>query len=184
MLDIETMGNSTDVPVVAIGLVLYDPKKLITMTGEDVYDRFYCVIDLESNSEFGLLPDPSTVSWWLQQSEQARSIFSNTQYKVSLPEALNSLTEFTSEHCGQGHKGDHLLRLWGNGVAFDNVHLRNAFNACNVPCPYAFWNDACYRTLKNLHPEVKLGRVGVHHNALDDAETQMNHLLSILRSRK
>ncbi len=47
--------------------------------------------------------------------------------------------------------------------------------------PWNFWNNRCYRTLKNLHPKIELVRTGVHHHALADAKTQALHLLEILK---
>jgi exodeoxyribonuclease VIII len=46
--------------------------------------------------------------------------------------------------------------------------------------PWRHWNDRCYRTVKSLYPDVKLERVGTHHNAVDDAESQARHLIAML----
>jgi hypothetical protein len=65
-----------------------------------------------------------------------------------------------------------------NGVTFDNVIidntiLRDAFERLEWQCPWPSWNDMCYRTMQSMYPEVKAPkRVGVAHNALDDAKSQ------------
>jgi inhibitor of KinA sporulation pathway (predicted exonuclease) len=47
---------------------------------------------------------------------------------------------------------------------------------------YKFWNERCYRTVKNQYPDVKLTRTGTYHNALDDARTQAEHLVQICQN--
>lgn len=34
--------------------------------------------------------------------------------------------------------------------------------------------------MKALHSEIKMVRTGIHHNALDDAQSQAEHLISII----
>lgn len=67
MLDLETMGQGPDAAIVAIGAVSFD------LEAGKLGSEFYTVVDLTSSVEAGGKMDPSTVLWWLQQSEQARS---------------------------------------------------------------------------------------------------------------
>jgi inhibitor of KinA sporulation pathway (predicted exonuclease) len=47
-----------------------------------------------------------------------------------------------------------------------------------MQAPWKFYNDRCYRTLKAMYPHIKMPkRTGTHHNALDDAISQVNHLI-------
>lgn len=71
------------------------------------------------------------------------------------------------------------VRVWGNGSDFDNVILRNAYAAIGSTYPWRYNDNMCYRTIKNLAPDVKMARQGVHHNALDDARSQALHLIAI-----
>jgi exodeoxyribonuclease VIII len=48
--------------------------------------------------------------------------------------------------------------------------------------PWPFWKDKCYRTVKGIWKDIKLDRVGTHHNALHDAESQAEHLIAINRA--
>ena len=67
MLDLETMGNGPDAAIVAIGAVAFDIETAtISPRG------FYVRVDLESAIGSGGVMDPSTVIWWLQQSDEAR----------------------------------------------------------------------------------------------------------------
>ena len=71
------------------------------------------------------------------------------------------------------------LYVWGNGAAFDNAILSTAYDICDWPQPWMFWNDRCYRTMKAQHRDVDFVRLGTYHNALDDAESQAEHLLAM-----
>lgn len=74
------------------------------------------------------------------------------------------------------------VRIWGNGADFDNVILASVYKRIGMEQPWLYRNNRCYRTLKALHPEIPIERVGTHHNAVDDAESQARHLLAIMRS--
>lgn len=168
MLDLETMGNSSDSAIVAIGAVEFDSQGL----GRE----FYCEVCLESCVKIGLKMDPSTVLWWLNQSEDARSIFIDNEHQDNIQTSLDLFDDFC--------KDIEVSEVWGNGAMFDNTILGNAYKAIGKEIPWRFWNDRCYRTVKNMNPEVKLVRVGTHHNALDDAKTQALHLIEILNKKE
>lgn len=160
MLDLETLDTSPTALILAIGAVKFGRTEL--------GDVFYMAIDIQSCLDKDLTISGSTLTWWLEQSLEAQAeAFKGT---IQLPEALRHFAEFLE---------DSDIKVWGNGAAFDNVILANAYRACGIPVPWKFWNDRCYRTLKNERPEVPLERVGTHHNALDDAISQAQHLIRI-----
>jgi exodeoxyribonuclease VIII len=162
MLDLETMGTGTDAAIIAIGAVIFDKG--------GVSKKFYEVVDLQSSIDAGLTVTGSTVMWWLGQSEAARDALNDSPRP--LKEVLQELT--TWMRCtGLTQK------IWGNGASFDNVILRSAYKKSGLAPPWAFWNDRCYRTIKSMYPGVYMNRVGEHHNALDDAESQARHLVEI-----
>lgn len=164
MVDLETLGNSSSSVILSIGAVEFD-----TITGQ-LGRQFYRVIDPQSCVDAGLIMDVSTVLWWMQQSGEARQVF-----KEERKDHLNlALAEFAVWY-PEGSS------LWGNGATFDNVILVNAYRACGIKAPWDFWQDRCYRTLKNLMPEVEHERKGVHHNALDDAIYQAEHAIKLLQ---
>lgn len=175
MLDIETLGTGSNAAITAIGLTIADTKG-------DIH-HYYEIVNLQSSVDAGAEIDPSTVLWWMNQSDEARSIYKNNDKAFDLSIVLENLNHFVYEVCGEDTKGNADLKLWGNGVGFDNVILRNSYSSFKyyLDCPFAFYNDMCYRTLKNLYPEIKLERIGTHHNALDDALSQMDHLELILK---
>ena len=166
MLDIETMSNTPDAAILSIGAVEFDlgEKRL----GEE----FYTVIDLASAVASGGEMNASTVIWWMKQTEAARNLFSQPALPITV--ALNEFSEWMQK---RGDKKD--IRVWGNGAAFDNVIMVAAYKRLGLEPPWMFWNDRCYRTIKNLFPKIKAGRIGVHHHALDDARTQAMHLIEL-----
>ena len=164
MLDLETMGNGANAAIIAIGAVSFDEN--------GVADRFYRQVSLQSSASIGLECDPSTVMWWMQQSDDARSAFKDNDKAYHICVALADFAKWFADVGG--------VEVWGNGAAFDNVILSNAYRKSGATQPWKFWNDRCYRTVKAMNPRVTAERVGTYHNAVDDAETQAVHLLKIL----
>lgn len=167
MLDLETMGNSKNAAIISIGAVLFDNNGLVDK-GE-----FYSEINLQTCIDCGLQMDASTVMWWMGQDSQAKRAFIDNNYAEHLIVVLENLSKWISKH--------KVEEVWGNGASFDNAILSNAYTKCKIEQPWKFWNDRCYRTLKNLYPSVKLNRVGTHHHALDDAKSQALHLVEIFK---
>jgi hypothetical protein len=168
MLDLETLGNGNNACILSIGAVLFDPK------GDGIHSKFEVHVDPASCVAAGLQMDASTVMWWLDPERDA---------------ARNELTKHTRETliAALGKTGAFLTGdrpVWGNGATFDNVILRSAYKAAGMACPWMFWNDRCYRTIKSLYPGVKLERVGVHHSAVDDAASQALHLQRIFKEQQ
>ena len=167
MLDLETMGNGPDAAIVAIGAVEFD------LAAQRIGERFYVAVDLASAVASGGAMDASTVLWWMKQSDAARAAFDVNGEPIAA-----ALGQFAVWMEGRGKRDD--LRVWGNGAGFDNVVLSSAFRRIGMKQPWPFRNDRCYRTVKAKHPEVKMQRVGTHHNAVDDAESQARHLMAMM----
>lgn len=168
MIDLETMGTSPDAPIVSIGAVLFDK--------EGIHEHFYEVVDLKSAVKAGAVMDPSTVIWWMEQSDEARGALTGEGLPISV-----ALAEFSGwvDFLSNGQTDDVVAGVWGNGAAFDNVILAEAYKRLDMQVPWPFWKDKCYRTVKNMYPLVTIKRVGTHHNALSDAESQAEHLIRI-----
>lgn len=171
MLDLETAGQGPDAAIVAIGAVQFDRD------AGTIGERFYAPVDLASAVAAGGIIDPSTVSWWLRQSDAARGEL--TRPALQIGSALDAFATWLRR------LGDpDMAEVWGNGAAFDNVILVNAYERLGQPAPWKFWNDRCYRSFKAVFPMVKIERTGTHHNALDDAEHQARHLIEIFRAMR
>ncbi|MDE9717649.1 exonuclease [Citrobacter cronae] len=175
MVDMETMGNGPDAPIVSIGAVFFDPS-----TG-NTGAEFYRVVSLESSMSFGMKPDASTIQWWLKQSSEARSAILVDE-AMGLREALELLADFIAENAANG---SHTVQLWGNGCSFDNVILRRAYALTETPFSVPFWNDRDVRTMVELgksvgiNPRFDIPFEGDMHNALSDARHQVKYVSAI-----
>lgn len=179
MLDIECMGKGSKAPITSLGAVVFNPN-----TGE-LGNEFEVVVNLNSSAYYGEM-DASTVVWWLQQSDEARAIYAKDTPKSTLKDALTQFNEWLS---AQGDAND--LYLWGNGKEFDNVIVRNAFDACRIKPNFSHWNDSDVRTIVkmgrdilNIDPKTTLEREGTHHSALDDAKFQARYVSKIWQAFK
>jgi exodeoxyribonuclease VIII len=167
MLDLETMGSGPNAAIVAIGAVAFD------IEARAIGPKFYSLVDLTTAVECGGVMDAATVLWWVQQKEAARIALVGDA-ATHIRAALANFASWLAESI------DAEPRIWGNGAAFDNVILASAYRNAGQRQPWKHWNDCCYRTVKALYPAVKLERVGTHHIAVDDAESQAVHLIAML----
>jgi len=164
MVDIETMGVSSNAAIVSIGAVHFDPHW--GMLGKE----FYVPVSLKDSSKYGTM-DADTILWWLQQNEAAREQLTKSD-GMNLEQALSLLVTFIRG----AHQG--LLRLeeiyvWGHGATFDPVVLDNAYKAVKLQTPWTFRNVRDTRTLFDFvggAPVVALE--DIEHHALYDARKQ------------
>ena len=166
MLDLETMGTGPDAAIVAVGAIEFD------VTTRSLGRDFYRVVSLESAVAAGGVMDAGTVMWWLRQDEAARKALCGDARPLR-----NVLIDFADWLAQVGKD----VRVWGNGAAFDNVILSQAYKRAGLERPWFYCNDRCYRTVKALRPEIApVEHKGTKHNALADATTQALHLMRLL----
>lgn len=172
MIDLETLGVTTTAPVVSIGAVFFDVDTATTG------NRFYQAITLDSAMGHGVV-ESSTLRWWLQQSERARAVFSDAN-ALTFSQALTEFSAFVADNV-QGEE----FEVWGNGSSFDNAILANCYARLSMPLPWKFRNDRDMRTiialckeLKGIDPLEAIERIGIHHNALDDAFFQAQSVIN------
>lgn len=169
MLDLETWSTSPNAVITSIGAVKFVINS--DNTRGKIDDEFYCRINPQSCIDVGMEMSADTILWWMNQSAEARSEFQKPNRSIQL--VLNDFSSWMSDEPKN-------INVWGNGSDFDNVILANAYKACKLPLPWKFFNNRCFRTLKNLYPDVEPTVVGVKHNALDDAKSQAHHLIDII----
>ena len=158
MIDLETLGTGHDAYILSIGAcdVLNSNRTFYVNTANTNQDR---AIDVD------------TVTWWMQQSEEARKVF--TEDSIVLPAALRDLADWMLDGTEPGD-----LKVWSHGATFDIPILQHAYKQYKIDCPWGFWNARDTRTVYDLtgldveRPERK----GTHHNALDDALWQSEYL--------
>ena len=176
MLDLECLdSNASTAAIVSIGAVYFDLEKY------ELGETFYKEISLKGLQEQlnkGRTLSLPTMQWWMCQSDEARSVFvSNGNTKICPTTMLHEFAGFCSKTAN--------VKVWGNGVDYDNICLRTLYQLYNIACPWSYSHNRCYRTLKNINGHrAALERVGTHHNALADAETQAIHLLAMLEPKK
>lgn len=156
MLDLETLDTNPTAVVVSIGACFFGPEG-------PTPDTFYEVLKLPEQVEAGRTVNPSTVAWWLQQSEDARrAVYQEPRADVDW--ALAKFAQFVNSSEGE-------VEMWGYGADFDCVVLGGLYTAMGMKRPWSYNKNRCHRTLVNLAKgfvEVP-PRTGTHHNALDDA---------------
>ncbi|MDU5685434.1 MAG: 3'-5' exoribonuclease [Kluyvera cryocrescens] len=174
MVDLETMGNKSNAPIVSIGAVFFNPN-----TG-NTGAEFYTAVSLESSMLLGGVPDAGTIIWWLKQSPEARSAIAIAD-TITLIDALELFSDFISENSDAGPD----VQVWGNGASFDNVILRSSYDRANIECPWKFRNDRDVRTMTELgkaigiNPRYDIPFDGDMHNALSDARHQVKYVSAI-----
>ncbi|WP_255586351.1 3'-5' exonuclease [Providencia sp. R33] len=168
MVDLEGMSTHNNAAIVSIGAVAFEPS-----TGE-IGPTFYQVVDLPSCQSAGLHIDADTVIWWMKQSSEARSAI--VADGVNLRRALHDLNCFAEDSLTED------VQVWGNGVDYDNVILRNAYIAVDLEPFWKHWNNRCVRTIVELgrnagiDPKKTLQFEGEQHNALADAIHQAKYV--------
>lgn len=175
MLDLETLGVSADAPLISIGAVFFDPFS--DLQGAE----FYKVVSIHSALKNGTI-DPSTLQWWMTQSDQARSVF-NDPASVTLEQALLEFSEFIGANASKD------LKVWGNGSSFDNAILSANYRRKCLPLPWDFRNDRDVRTILALARDFKSfdARTSVEsndyaHHALHDAKYQAAYVSAAFRA--
>lgn len=163
MIDLETLSTAYNAAILSVGACKFDE------TG--IHDKFYVNIDPQTCKDVGLVIDKETVSWWMRQKPEALKAMKSNQ--VPLKEGLTAFSKWY---------GTKQMNTWGNGAAFDNVIIENAYIAVGMIRPWKYYYDRCFRTMKNIFPvpEEEMPREGLHHNALDDAIYQAKVLNKIM----
>jgi hypothetical protein len=163
MVDLETLGTDPGVAIVSIGAVRFD-------IADGVTSELQRSVDLASCQDVGLKIDAGTLEWWLGQSADARA---QLQGGETLEDALRAFTRFIGAHDGG---------VWANSPAFDCVILRCAYDAVGWDCPWAYYQERDYRTLREtLDCWPDRDQSGTDHDALDDARYQAECLVAALR---
>lgn len=168
MVDLETMSTQNNASIISIGAVKFWTNVMQDEFTED--QLFYQTVSLKSCQKLGLDIDANTIEWWLQQSKEAQMALFDLR-KKDLHSALSAFAGWFPKDAS----------LFGNGATFDNIILRNAFNACKVQYPVSYRQDMCYRTIARMSNVIVEKMEGVKHNALDDAIRQTKHIMAIFQ---
>lgn len=173
MIDTETMGLPPDGALLSIGAVFFNLK---TQTLGPTFNR---TINLGTAVRDGGTLTPSTICWWLGQSQAARDTVRFGGGDIRL--VLQEFSDWIKETCR--HED---MRPWGNSAAFDMSIIGGAYKRAGLQQPWYWTNERDFRTVRNLHPKVEYNpddKGEGAHNALADAVFQAEHLFKIARAR-
>lgn len=179
-LDIETLGTTADCMILSVGAVKFDIE-----TGDIHNAGFYRKVSIESNKAWKRDFSADTLRWWMNQKDAARlEAFKMDAGKldpaiigVPLEEMLNNLSAWMGDI-----KHPNAYKVWGNGADFDQPILAAAYERMDRPIPWKPYHALCYRTLKELLPQVKAPpRASAAHHALEDAIYQAEHATLLLQ---
>lgn len=161
MIDLETLGLKPGCAIIAIGAVVF-ASPLPTSCD----DNFYSNISRSSNLFVGLKIDQDTMEWWERQSQEAKdgSLFGTDNLLITLGRFDAFLNQFPPALYD--------VRVWGNAASFDLKILEEAYAICQLVRPWKYYNEMCFRTLKNLTKVPEPAFIGTRHNALSDAKHQ------------
>ena len=174
MIDVESMGKGADAALVALGVAFFDIRT------QTIGPTFLRTINLATAVRDGGTMDPSTVIFWLRQGDAARhSISYNGQ---DIRKVLGDFSDWIKETCR--HED---VRPYGNSNSFDLPKIETAMERIGMKTPWHFINVRCFRTMRAMYPSVEYNPADKGdgaHNALIDAQFQIDHLFKIANRNK
>lgn len=174
MVDVECMGIRSDAALLSIGAVFFD------LSTQTLGPTFLKTIHLGSAVTAGGTMDPSTVIWWLGQSDEARRGVQFGGHHIS--NVLDDFAVWISQTCRPAD-----VRMWGNSAEFDVLKIESAYQRCDKKVPWFWTNVRDFRTVRNMNPQVVYDpkdKGNEAHNALADAIFQAEFLFKIKRSKQ
>lgn len=194
MFDLETLGTGDHAPIVQIGAVLFSPwgdPADFGGIGRGVVDPAGAGVISAPGGEFNVAlefdklalmrADPDTIRWWLTKPEQrARDRVFGAEKRTGLRQALIAFDDWLASW------GPAPTYLW-SAMDFDLRLIRQAQKSCGLE-RQCVWNNhkvgRDFRTLKWIGKRLGIEaapRVGVEHDALDDAYHQAYYAIKVLR---
>lgn len=156
MIDLETLDILPTAAIVSIGAVLFSPAAGV------LGKEFYTKVDMRSCVAVGMTLDPSTISWWMGQSDAARAVFAGDDRK-RITDALADFVAWLPDGA----------RLWSHGASFDLPILEHAMRKVGFLPKWSFRDHRDTRTAYAMAKvDPKKFYDGTAHNALDDAKSQ------------
>lgn len=179
MFDLEMLGRAPNGHILSIGVVEFDPHQAT------LGSQFYGALDPRKAQPERPM-DPDTVTWWLQQSEEARKAVTEGPFFGDLRQITYALDGWLF---GRGVSRDNdVVRCWAKPPSYDIEILRHLFKEHGqTGWPFHWRAD---RDLRTLLETAKLAGVelperpenGGQHNALDDARWQAQRVIDIYQA--
>lgn len=161
-IDLETMSLASNAVILSVGMVRFD-------FGGTMLERRAWYPSITEQLGKGRDVSSDTMNWWVKQDAAARAVFD--QPRQSVYEVLAEIADFC--HMAKG--------VWGYGGTEDNAKMIDLGLQFGKE-PWHFRKNRCGRTLIALAEGFRWpDRVGVPHNALDDAESQAHAMANAAR---
>lgn len=166
-IDLETLSTRPNGVILTVGLCFFDDT-------HDLLEAASFPLAMQEQQALGRVIDPSTLGWWMRQSDAARQSISYSfgHYAYTLGERLMQITRRFEDFAPE--------RVWGNGSDFDNAMLASLFTDMGLTPPWSFWRNRDMRTLMDAFPEYERIQPQVAHSAQDDAVAQALTIRRIL----
>lgn len=161
-IDLETLGNTTDAAITQIGVAFF------TLETGEVHSQHNILVKWNGEGHV----NASTLAWWFKQEDPARARMADALEKgMPIDGALAQLRCLTDWEKIEG--------AWGNGSTFDITILDSAYQRHRgMTSPWPFYAARDMRTLLHAAESMRgfdktsIERIGVHHEAADDAAHQ------------
>lgn len=171
MLDLETLGVSTNTMILTIAAVTFDSNNKETESNGQV---FYARVDIDSYKKYGsnFTLDASTLFWWINKAPQAAK---NEAFCDIDRKSIETVMKAFSDWCSHNK----VTKIWSNGASFDIPIVSYTMNLLNIEIPWKFWDIRDTRTLYDLAniklKDVKYNNVNnlPDHHALGDCYKQL-----------
>ena len=168
MVDIETLGTEEDAAVLSIGACFFDPVT------KEIGPKFSMNLQLDEQLKTRSIT-ADTLKWWLQQSDDTKKVFYEETGLTNIV-----VKAFAAWVLANARLED--VRPWGNGATFDITILENLLRENSVVPPWKFWNVRDLRTFREyVAGNAKVVKLGVEHNALDDAISQAKFVMEHIK---
>lgn len=167
MIDLETLGTSSDSVFLSLAAVQFDP--VTSDTGAICSAN----VSLESALAAGRTIDANTIRWWLEQKPEIMlRMFKDPE---ELQTVLKKLSDFAFNL--------ELLMPWGNSARFDLGILEHAYLSKGLIYPWAFRNERDYRTMASylITKEEKDPKPEDAHDPLADCYYQIKQLHKVYK---
>lgn len=144
MLDLETLGVRCGSVILSIGACAFN-----RCDGHG-YAEFHRFLKPKGQMQVGATIDPSTVLWWLGQSDKARvAMIAGQETAVQPMEALLALTEWVDSMIGAPADRKY-VKVWANGADFDLALLTDLYRRYGLEAPWPYNGARDMRTVMDL----------------------------------
>lgn len=182
MLDIETLGVADDAQVIQISAGAFDLETIVTELSD--MKTFDCVLDLSTLGDT-LTVEQGTLKFWTSDTSNATVLHrmltndNGVTEKIMVEKLHKWLLDLIANHesCKLTLAE---IRLWGNGIIFDNVKIENLFKKYGLQSPVKFYNHRDVRTIVELVANKKNTTVAEYRDQFSEGIEKHNAIHDVL----